>query len=238
MKFKKRTTNPSSENKCYLRPNQGYNKCIQGNKASGVNHGKYDVLPNCTGWCYGRFLEAQGWTSCKLPTCDAGGWLDKDTAYDEGFTPRLGSIMVYKKSGTKEKGHVVFVEDIDKKGNRLVSESGWNAKKRMWTQTIKPYNFKYKTGYKYLGCIYPKENFETGYYGTIPTENLKLGSKGTQVKNLQDFLNWCLGTYLEVDGHYGPATRDAVKKFQKQYKLEVDGKFGPACRKKATTIKF
>lgn len=240
MKFVKRTTNPSNENKNYLRPNQGYNKYRQGNVKSGVNHGKYDVLPNCTSWCYGRYLESQNWTSCKLPIVNAEEWLQKNTTYPEGFTPRVGSVMVYSKGkiGKDEAGHVVFVEDIDKKGNVLVSESGWNAKKRMWTQTIKPTSYKYKSGYKYEGCIYPKENFEIGYYGTLPTENLKYGSKGKQVKYLQDFLNWCMGSYLTIDGHYGPATRDIVKKYQKQYGLEVDGKFGPACRKKAKTIKF
>lgn len=238
MKFIKRTSNPSNDNKCYLRLSKGYNKCIQGNAKSGVNHGVYDVLPNCTGWCYGRFLESQGWTKCSLPTSDAGAWIEDNKTYDEGFTPRLGSIMVYNKKGTKKKGHVVFVESIDKNGICLVSESGWNAKKRMWTQTIKPNNYTYKSGYKYLGCIYPKENFETGYYGTLPTENLKVGCKGTQVKHLQDFLNWCMGSYLEKDGHYGPATVNVVKQFQKKYGLVVDGKFGPACRKKASTIKF
>lgn len=242
MKFIKRTTNPSNDNKNYLRLSKGYNKCIQGNPKSGVNHGTYDVLPNCTGWCYGRYLEAQGYTKCSLPTSNAEEWLQKNTTYEEGFTPRLGSILVYSKGKIGKKddgaGHVVFVENIDKKGNLLVSESGWSAKKRMWTQTLKPPKYTYKSGYKYEGCIYPKENFETAYYGTLPTQNLKYGSQGTQVKYLQDFLNWCMGSYLTVDGHYGPGTRDVVKQFQKKYGLVMDGKFGPACRKKASTIKF
>ncbi len=236
MQFRKRTTAPLDDNKWYLRLTKGYNKCIQGNPKSGVNHGKYDVLPNCTGYCYGRFMEAQNWTSCKLPTSDAGKWLKDNTYYDEGFTPRLGSIMVYKKKNGA--GHVVFVESIDKKGNRLTSMSGWNAKKRMWTQTIKPHSYKYKSGYTYEGCIYPKENFEQPYYGTLPSQNLKYGSKGTQVKYLQDFLNWCMGSYLTVDGHYGPGTRDIVKKFQKKYGLVADGKFGPASRKAAANVRL
>jgi surface antigen len=181
-------------------------------------------------------LEAQNWTSCKLPTSDAGKWLKDNTTYQEGFTPRLGSILVYSKKNAA--GHVVFVESIDKKGNLLVSESGWNSNKRMWTQIIKPHKYKYKIGYKYEGCIYPVENFEQAYYGTLPTQNLKYGSKGTQVKYLQDFLNWCMGSYLAVDGSYGPAVRDIVKKYQKQYGLVVDGMFGPACRKMAATIRF
>ena len=30
MKFVKRLTNPSDDNKCYLRLSKGYNKCVQG----------------------------------------------------------------------------------------------------------------------------------------------------------------------------------------------------------------
>jgi hypothetical protein len=57
MRFIKRTTNPSDDNKCYLKPDKGYNKCIRGNTKHGLNHGLYDVLPNCTGYCFGRYLS-------------------------------------------------------------------------------------------------------------------------------------------------------------------------------------
>lgn len=243
MKFVKRTTSPSKDNKYYLKLDKGYNRCIRGNTKHGLNYGPYDVLPNCTGYCYGRYLEAQKWTSCKLPTTNAETWLQKNTTYPEGFTPRVGSIMVYAKgkidTGEDGAGHVVFVEGIDKKGNVQVSESGWNATKtRVWTQTIKPTKYKYASGYTYLGCIYPKENFGIGYYGTFPSKTLRYGDKGKDVKYLQDFLNWCLGETLTIDGHYGPSTRNAVKKYQKEYGLEVDGKFGPKSLAKAKTIKF
>jgi len=246
MKFFKRVSNPSDDNKYYLKPDKGYNKCIRGNTAHKLNHGKYDVLPNCTGWCYGRYLEAQEWTSCKLPTCNAELWLNKNTTYPEGFTARLGSILVFGKGkvgeGADGAGHVMFVEGIAKDGVLLCSESGWNfTKTRMDTRKVKrdtKGRYVYKSGYTYLGCIYPKENFETGYYGELPTEALKYGMKGKQVKRLQDFLNWCMGTSLSVDGHYGPSTRTVVKDYQKAYKLEVDGKFGPKCIAKAKTIKF
>lgn len=247
MKFIKRTTNPSNENKWYLRPNKGYNHNIQGNTDHGLNHGKYDVLPNCTGYSYGRFMECQEMTKCDLPqNTTAEEYIAKNKTYEEGWIPRIGSIMVWAKGKATTKkdgsGHVENVEDIDKKANAFNGTSGWNAtKSRVWTQTIKAgskFDYKYKLGYKYIGCIYPKENFGFSFFGTLPTENLKYGCKGKQVKNLQIFLGWCLGVRLDIDGHYGPDTLKAVKQFQKQYGLEVDGKFGPACRKKAKTIKF
>ena len=49
---------------------------------------------------------------------------------------------------------------------------------------------------------------------------LKLGSKGNEVKVLQEKLN------LKVDGIFGPITEEAVKDFQRSNGLEVDGIVG------------
>lgn len=46
---------------------------------------------------------------------------------------------------------------------------------------------------------------------------LKLGSRGNEVKALQEKLN------LKADGIFGPLTEEAVKDFQKSNGLEVDG---------------
>lgn len=55
---------------------------------------------------------------------------------------------------------------------------------------------------------------------------LKRGSKGTQVKYLQQDLNYVMGTKLAVDGDFGTATYNALISFQKKYKLSVDGIYG------------
>lgn len=75
------------------------------------------------------------------------------------------------------------------------------------------------------------------YAGTFPKETLKKGSKGTQVKNLQKFLNWYGSYKLEVDGVFGANTYNAVKKFQKANGLTVDGIFGTKSLVKAKSIK-
>ena len=49
---------------------------------------------------------------------------------------------------------------------------------------------------------------------------LKLGSRGNDVKLLQEKLN------LKVDGIFGPLTEEAVKDFQRSNGLEVDGIVG------------
>lgn len=64
-----------------------------------------------------------------------------------------------------------------------------------------------------------------------------LKSYKSQIKRLQNFLNWCMGSKLTVDGEYGEKTREAVMKFQKKYKLLADGKFGSKSLAKAKTVK-
>lgn len=49
---------------------------------------------------------------------------------------------------------------------------------------------------------------------------IKLGSKGEDVKFLQEVLG------LKTDGEFGPKTDEAVKKFQKQHGLKADGVVG------------
>lgn len=57
--------------------------------------------------------------------------------------------------------------------------------------------------------------------------NLKKGSAGSTVKEVQTYLTY-LGLYKrQIDGDYGDYTVTAVKKLQKQYDLVEDGNFGP-----------
>lgn len=76
----------------------------------------------------------------------------------------------------------------------------------------------------------------TAYTGKLPSKTIKKGSKGTQVKYLQSFLNWALGTKLSKDGVAGSKTVSAIKKFQKQYGLKADGVFGSKSLAKAKSI--
>ena len=76
----------------------------------------------------------------------------------------------------------------------------------------------------------------TPYTGSLPTKTVKKGSKGSEVKKVQKFLNWCIKAKLKVDGSCGKNTVAAIKKYQKQYKLKVDGVFGSQSRAKAKKI--
>lgn len=73
--------------------------------------------------------------------------------------------------------------------------------------------------------------------GTAPSStpaptvrDLRRGSKGEDVKELQKNLNTVLGTRLTVDGDFGKNTENAVKQFQIKYGLKVDGIYGKNSR--------
>ena len=76
----------------------------------------------------------------------------------------------------------------------------------------------------------------TPYTGGLPNKTVKKGSKGTDVKHVQNFLNWCIKAGLKVDGVCGSKTVSAIKAFQRQYGLKQDGAFGPKCKAKAQAI--
>ncbi|MCU6763569.1 N-acetylmuramoyl-L-alanine amidase CwlA precursor [uncultured Roseburia sp.] len=71
---------------------------------------------------------------------------------------------------------------------------------------------------------------------SAPTRLLNTGSRGNDVKWLQTSLNKICGTKLTVDGIYGSGTKNAVKTFQKKYKLSADGIFGSKSLAKMKTL--
>lgn len=73
------------------------------------------------------------------------------------------------------------------------------------------------------------------YTGTYPNKTMSKGASGTQVKNLQRFLNWAVSAGLSVDGKYGSKTTSAVKKFQKAVGITQSGKFNKTTLNKAKT---
>jgi peptidoglycan hydrolase-like protein with peptidoglycan-binding domain len=62
----------------------------------------------------------------------------------------------------------------------------------------------------------------------VPTQTLKSGDTGPQVKALQQSLNAIGFSVGTADGTYGPATMVAVEKFQVAKGLAEDGVAGPA----------
>ncbi|OED30177.1 peptidoglycan-binding protein [Methanosphaera sp. WGK6] len=71
------------------------------------------------------------------------------------------------------------------------------------------------------------------------TIDLKLGSKGSEVKELQEILKYKGYYKREVDGDYGEYTEQAVKELQENQGNSPDGWFGPkTCKKNESRKHF
>lgn len=115
--FEQRYAAPGSGNKFYINVDGGgFNRCI---KVSG-----YSVLPNCTGYAYGRFMEECGRTSCNLSTGNAQNWFGYNDGYPRGQVPKLGAVMCWN-NGSGKYGHVAIVEQINDDGSVIASMSNY-----------------------------------------------------------------------------------------------------------------
>ena len=66
---------------------------------------------------------------------------------------------------------------------------------------------------------------------------IEKGDVGTNVKNLQKFLNWYGNYGLKVDGEFGTDTYYAVRDFKTKEGLAENGKFGKKALEKAKKVK-
>lgn len=66
---------------------------------------------------------------------------------------------------------------------------------------------------------------------------LSVGCEGTEVKRLQQFLNWSGCNCGTPDGDFGMGTLKAVKAFQKKVGITADGVFGAKSLEKAKAFK-
>lgn len=83
-----------------------------------------------------------------------------------------------------------------------------------------------KQGYKDYNNQKLSEDGYTGKKTLSACPPLYRGKKGNIVKLLQQRLG------IDADGSFGPATKQAIKDFQKKNKLSIDGSCGPATWKK------
>ena len=162
--FVERTTEPSDTNKYYIKTTKsGYNKCIVIDPETG------SVLPNCTGYAYGRFMECQYHvTTCNLSRANAELWYSNILdGYERGQTPKLGAVICW--SSTRSGGHVAIVERINSDGSILTSNSAYNGS-RFYTKTLKASNNYYMgKAYTFQGFIYNPTPFIPPLPPTPPT---------------------------------------------------------------------
>lgn len=121
--FVQRTSEPVGGNLYYTRTSSGgYNRCILGNSAGRIYAGF--VLPNCTGYAWGRYMECQGLPSCNLSTGNAKNWYGHTSdGYTRSQTPYPGAVVCW--TGTY--GHVAVVEKVYSNTDIIWSESNWSG---------------------------------------------------------------------------------------------------------------
>ncbi len=84
----------------------------------------------------------------------------------------------------------------------------------------------------------------TGYYPVLPGRGYFIKGDGydtyvsfqNQIRYIQEYMNWAIGSKLEIDGCYGPATVKAVTKFQKTVNIKQDGSYGQETLAKAKSF--
>lgn len=223
MDYVPRLTSPSSDNKNYIyHENGGYNYCIRITKDGSC-------LPNCVGYAWGRFRELLG----KYPNLSKGNaerWWSYNDGYKRGQTPKLGSVICYRKGSDRNnndgEGHVGIVEKINPDGSITISNSAYNGS-RFYLVTVKyPYNIG--NSYYFQGFIYNPNSYDD--------KNV--------IKEIQSTLNRKYDYNLTVDGSAGPITRKHMimalqTEFNKQLhtNLQIDGSFGPKTKKACPNLK-
>ena len=165
--FTKRDTRPANSNLYYIKTTYGgYNKCIK-----IQDDGR--VLPNCTGYAWGRFMECQSNVhTCNLSRADAELWYGHTSdGYSRGSTPKLGAVICWH--STRSGGHVAIVEEIKSDGKIVTSNSAYNGS-YFYMRTLSPPNYFMGSSYTFQGFIYNPTNFDPPTPPTpTPTEDKK-----------------------------------------------------------------
>ena len=154
---------------------------------------------------------------------------------NDAHVPKMGDIILYDwddngiGDNTGSSDHVGIVASIS--GNTMKIIEG-NIKNTVGYRTI-DVNAKYIRGYicpNFASKATSKETVsKPKEMCKVELNVLKKGCKGNNVKALQALLvgyGYSVGKY-GVDGSFGAATLNAVKKYQKAKGLVVDGSVGP-----------
>lgn len=145
----------------------GFNPCRNGNSPRNskkpTGRTGLNVLPNCTGYCTGRFNAVLQLGRCK--------WLGNFYAYYMATAAKMQGLKVQKapvrggvmcwSGGKSGNGHVASVEIVVNSSTVVTSESEWNGLYfANYTRTKGDGNWRsgcswMGASYKYIGCIVP-----------------------------------------------------------------------------------
>lgn len=196
------------------------------------------------------FLKG-GWTmknmamsyNCGTLISDAkklGIWVENDA-----YVPKIGDVIIYYwsdsgkgdcKSGASHVGMVISVS-----GNKFTVIEGNKGSGVVGTRDMSV-NGRYIRGFitpRYVGEESLKTDYRptTPFNGSLPTKNVSYGDTGSDVKKVQQFLNWAVNAKLETDAQCGALTVMAISIFEATYSVpNADGCFGAGCREAANKL--
>lgn len=185
--------------------NLGYD---QGNRLGVITYGvdtKTKTECDCSSLVRECVKEASGkdpgnfTTANEASVLEASGLFEKKKAYTPSMTLYTGDVLV-----TKTKGHTVVV----------VSGAARTANSGTATSAKKAYTGTFP-------ALPPRGYYKQGDGITTLT------NYPTQIKRVQQLVNWINGGNITVDGKYGANTAAAVKAAQKILGVAADGMFGP-----------
>lgn len=125
----------------------GYNKCIVRNSVTG------SVLPNCTGYVHGRYMELSGTHDCPMYLGNADGYYGYTAdGLPRGQEPQLGAVLCF--SGGMA-GHVCVVEEIIDADTIRTSDSNYSSDYFTTYVRYRQYGWQWPgANLTYQGCIY------------------------------------------------------------------------------------
>lgn len=133
--------------------------------------------------------------------------------------PQPGDIVFFKYSTNKRRtNHVGLVISIADHNNFMTIEGNTSMKSDDNGGAVME---RRRTRSNVVGFARPEYSDIGKYHPT-----LRKGAKGETVELLQELLN-VKGVQVKIDGDFGPLTEEAVKRFQKLYKIDIDGVVGP-----------
>ncbi|MBQ6539892.1 MAG: peptidoglycan-binding protein [Oscillospiraceae bacterium] len=202
--------------------NVKYNTAYYGRKVSGSSY------PWCCVFIWWLFFECHSsdlfFGGEKTASCTALMKYAKNRNLWVTLGYKPGDLIFYNFNSDKSAEHIGICESATKtsvtciEGNTSLTNNDNGGKVMRRTRKLNVVLGAYRPKYKAASAA------EGGVDLTLP--KLKEGSRGDSVKALQILLNGYGFNCGDVDGHFGPRTKAAVKKFQNARKIESDGVVG------------
>lgn len=151
------TKAPSYSDKNFIHTSSGgYNRCIE------IDDGS--CLPNCVGYCWGRWRFLLGYDP-KLSRNNAENWWGYTSdGYKRGQTPKLAAVMCWRKGiagvSSDGAGHVAIVEQIKPNGDIVASESDYYGARWQLKTYTKSSGYYLGRNFTFQGFIYIPIDFD------------------------------------------------------------------------------